>query len=228
MKLKYFLRGLGAGIILGAMVMLVAYLSSGAYKISDDEIRSRAKRLGMVEDSRFATATASDGPARSMDDQTSKDVTTEEVVAEKVTVDKETKTEKETTTEAATEKTTEERTTTEETTTEATNTEATTTQETTTEAATTEEKTTEEKTTEEKTTEQKPGQKTEVTIKVTAGMYSETVSQMLQDTGLVKSADEFNSFLMKNGYADRIEVGEFKLTSDMSFEEMAKILTTKQ
>ena len=222
MKLKMFIRGLGAGIILGALLMLVAYLASGAYKMSDDDIKARAKRLGMIDDPRLAMATASDGPARVMDDQTTAKATTE-AVAEKETTAKKVTTEKETTTE---EKTTE--TTTEATTTEETTTEATTTEEVTTEKETTEEKTTEEKTTEEKTTENKPGQKTKGTMKVTAGMYSELVSDMLADAGLVKSSDDFNSFLIKNGYADRIEIGEFELNSDMSYEEMAKILTKKQ
>ncbi len=49
MKLKYFLRGLGAGIIFGALIMLAAYMSTGAYKVSDEEIIERAKELGMVE-----------------------------------------------------------------------------------------------------------------------------------------------------------------------------------
>ena len=137
MKLKMFIRGLGAGIILGALLMLVAYLASGAYKMSDDDIKARAKRLGMIDDPRLAMATASDGPARVMDDQTTAKATTE-AVAEKETTAEKVTTEKETTTE---EKTTE------------TTTEATTTEETTTEATTTEEVTTEKETTEEKTTE---------------------------------------------------------------------------
>lgn len=49
MKLKYFLRGLGVGIIFGALIMLVAYLTSGAGKLSDKEIIERAENLGMVQ-----------------------------------------------------------------------------------------------------------------------------------------------------------------------------------
>ena len=48
MRLKYFLRGLGAGIILGALVMLCSVLMSGSYRLSDDQIRERAEKLGMV------------------------------------------------------------------------------------------------------------------------------------------------------------------------------------
>ena len=48
MKVKHFLRGLGAGIIFSAIVMLVAYMTSGIYRPSDEEIVERAKELGMV------------------------------------------------------------------------------------------------------------------------------------------------------------------------------------
>ncbi|MDO5128120.1 MAG: hypothetical protein Q4D54_10320, partial [Eubacteriales bacterium] len=49
MKLKYFLRGLGSGILFATIIMLAAYLTSGGYKLSDKEIKDRAKKLGMVE-----------------------------------------------------------------------------------------------------------------------------------------------------------------------------------
>lgn len=49
MKLKYFLRGVGVGIIFGALIMLVAYLTTGASKMSDEEIIKRAENLGMVK-----------------------------------------------------------------------------------------------------------------------------------------------------------------------------------
>lgn len=48
MKIKHFLRGLGTGIIFSVIVMLVAYMTSGIYKLSDEEIVERAKALGMV------------------------------------------------------------------------------------------------------------------------------------------------------------------------------------
>ncbi len=248
MKFKYFIRGLGSGVILGAMIMLVAYLSSGAYKMSDDEVRARAKRLGMIDDPRLAMATASDGPARTMDDQTTEASKTEEAKAEKKTTTEATTTEATTTEATTTEATTTEATTTEATTTEATTTEkptteatttekqttekqtteATTTEKQTTEATTTEAATTEKQTTEAATTEEKKDSKDKVKITVTRGMYSEQVSQMLEDAGIVKDAVKFNAFLMEKGYAEKVEVGEFELSPGMSNEEIAKIITTKQ
>ncbi len=100
MKLKYFLRGLGAGIIFGALIMLIAYMSSGAYKISDDEIIERAQSLGMVMDDKSVISSkdenASKNDAESVSDLSDKPTTvsTEEVP--------------QTTTEASTEVSTEE------------------------------------------------------------------------------------------------------------------------
>lgn len=47
MKLKYYLRGLGIGIIITTLILMVT-LSGGKEKLSDDEIIQRAEALGMV------------------------------------------------------------------------------------------------------------------------------------------------------------------------------------
>ncbi|MCM1159972.1 MAG: hypothetical protein NC412_02005 [Roseburia sp.] len=48
MKLKYYLRGLGTGIVVTALVLGIS-LSHGKGRVSDEEIKKRAKELGMVE-----------------------------------------------------------------------------------------------------------------------------------------------------------------------------------
>lgn len=60
MNMKDFLRGLGAGIIFSALIMLVAYMTSGSYRISDDEIIKRAEKLGMVMQDKPIVATNDD------------------------------------------------------------------------------------------------------------------------------------------------------------------------
>lgn len=49
MELKYYLRGLGLGIVVTAIIMSVAG-SSGKKTMTDAEIIARAKQLGMIED----------------------------------------------------------------------------------------------------------------------------------------------------------------------------------
>ena len=112
MKRKYFVRGLGVGILFGALIMFSAYMTSGKNRMSDEDVIKRAQELGMVKQSEYVLES----------DVTSQETTTEEI-----------------TTEATTEKaTTEAPTTTEKATTEATTTEKTTTEKATTEASTTE------------------------------------------------------------------------------------------
>lgn len=49
MKLKYYLRGLGIGVLVSTLIMSIA-LGNKKTGLSDDEIRQRAAELGMVEE----------------------------------------------------------------------------------------------------------------------------------------------------------------------------------
>ncbi len=196
MKKKYFVRGLGIGIIFGALIMLAAYLTSGKGSLSDEEVMKRAQELGMVKKSEYVLDS---------------EVTSEETTTEAVTTEAPVTTEK--ATEAAT--------------TEAPGTTEKATEAATTEATTTEKATTEKATTEAATTEQTDA-KTKATITVSGGMSSETISSLLENAGLVDSASKFNSFLVQNGYDKKLETGSFDISGGMTYEEIARILTTKQ
>ena len=52
MKLRYYLRGLGVGIIVTAIIMNIAF--SNKQEMSDEEIKARAAELGMIEDTVLA------------------------------------------------------------------------------------------------------------------------------------------------------------------------------
>lgn len=49
MKLKYYLRGLGSGIVFAAILIAIVSATKGKTEVSDDDIIKRAKELGMVE-----------------------------------------------------------------------------------------------------------------------------------------------------------------------------------
>lgn len=49
MKLKYYLRGLGIGMVVTAVIMMVAL--GNKQPMTDDEVIARAKELGMIENS---------------------------------------------------------------------------------------------------------------------------------------------------------------------------------
>lgn len=205
MKFKYFLRGLGTGIVFSAIVCLVAFMGSDARKISDKEVIERAKELGMIEkqDSvKDMFASEQDKTEESSKNKADKEETTEGKSTEKKTTE-EKSTEKKTTEKKTTEnKTTEEKTE---------------------EEKTTEDKITEEKTSEKESTEDKKEDNTNqiVTITIKGGSTSYPVCQELQKLGVIEDATDFDNYLIKNGYANRISVGTHTLRIGMTYEEIA-------
>ena len=65
------------------------------------------------------------------------------------------------------------------------------------------------------------------TITVTSGMYSEAVSQRLEEAGIVKNWREFNEYLTSNGYAEWLQTGTHSFNSEMDFNEIAEILDSR-
>ena len=199
MKLKYYLRGLGTGILFATIILFVSY----AYRMSDKQIKERAKELGMVFPGNEVTTEA---------DTTSK-LVDESQTEEKSTLDT---TEIDSTSDVETEDNTTEEVTTEEKTTE----------EKTTEEKTTKETTTEEKTTEEETTKSDKPVKSYV-LTVTSKTISRDVARKLESAGIIDDAEAFNDYLCENEYASNIQNGKFTIKSNMTYKEIAEIITSK-
>lgn len=64
-----------------------------------------------------------------------------------------------------------------------------------------------------------------VVIKVVRGMTSEQICYLIENNGLIANALELNAYLIQNGYAEQLRVGEFTLYRGMTFDEIAKQLT---
>lgn len=178
MKFKYFLRGLGVGIVFASIIFLTAYMSGSSWKMSDKEIMDRAKELGMVqqeENVRDLITTTEN----ITDTQISSDTESESKTS---TSSEENKTNTETETEASTETVTTEH-----------------------ETAKTD--------------------NTSITITVDRGSSSFPVCQKLQEAGLIEDASEFDTYLVENGYANRIRVGEHVLKKGMSFHDIAEAIS---
>ena len=174
MKLKYYLRGLGIGILVTAAILTIVYHTKGS--MSDSQIMKRAAQLGMVmasteEDTLFAQTTQAD---------TTIEETGTISVEETTTVVE--------TTEAVTEAPTE-------------------------------------KPTEAPTEIPTEAPAAEAVLTISPGMYSESVSAELVRLGIITNQKEFNSYLVNNGYAERIQTGDFKIKADMSYDEIARIIT---
>lgn len=62
-------------------------------------------------------------------------------------------------------------------------------------------------------------------IQVNSGEGSYTVSVKLQEAGLVSSASEFDRYLYENGYDKKIRTGVFEIPAGADAETIAKIIT---
>ena len=196
MKKKYFFRGLGFGLIIGALVMMVG-IKSGSFADTKKNDPSKGDAVEVV---------ASEETTESAKTTETATETTKEDAA-KATTEATTEATKETTTENTTKATTEATT---ESTTKAT-TEATT--ETTTETTT-------EATTETTTEEKKKGGS--ITIK--PGMYAEAISQALYDIGMVDGVQDFYDYLVSSGNSMKLMCGTFTFKGDETYDEMITIM----
>lgn len=225
MNLKYYLRGLGIGIIVTALVMGIT--AAGKNKpLSDSEIIERAKALGMTEESTLLADVAEDGL------QTEEEITSDE----KEEADEEqqmmeamvpTAAPKATAATPAPAKTPE--TTTVPT---ASSTPIATNKPTVspTPLATPTSEPTVSPTPYITPTPAKEDTKIEegITIQINSGDGSYTVCKKLEEAGLIASASDFDTYLCDNGYDKRLNVGSFIIPEGAQPEEIAKILARLQ
>ena len=211
MKLKYYLRGLGIGMAVTALILGISFSGrqgQEAQTLTDEQIRERASELGIVDSSELTLAALASSAA-----QTPEATIEPEAAAEpETTTDPEATAEPKMTTEP--EATAEPEMTTEP--------EATAEPETTTEP----EATTEPETTAEPELITAPEQ-SQTTITIKKGSDSGSVSRMLYEAGLVENAKAFDNYLCNNGYSRSINPGIYEIAPGTSEEEIAKIITGK-
>ena len=196
MKLKYYLRGLGIGILITTIIFIIGIHVNQDQMFSDEEVIRRAKALGMVmdetdgktineldkdkkqdseskdqkdsqkEDRKESKSDNKDKQEQAKDDQTKNDQTKADAESEK-TQDSDA---------AAAQK---------------------------------------------ETVEQ-------VEISILPGEYSDTISQKLLDAGLIDDKAAFSKYINDTNVDNLIQPGTFTVPKGASYEEVAKILTTKQ
>ncbi|TYS19469.1 endolytic transglycosylase MltG [Rossellomorea vietnamensis] len=77
----------------------------------------------------------------------------------------------------------------------------------------------------EQETEVEEDARTEITLTVSSGMTPIEISDELESKGIIKNASDFNSYLVKSGRADKIQIGDYQLHSEMTLEEISTLLT---
>ncbi len=180
MNLKYYLRGLGIGIVVAAILMGVA--TRGNESMTDAEIKERAAQLGMVEQKVLADIsnerTTTEVPATPEPDVTLQEAPTEAPQGETTVAPQEEPTE-------------------------APQSEVTT----------------------EPQTPRQEGDAETIFLTISRGESSWTVSKKLVELGLVEDAAAFDRFLSQGGYDKSINIGDFEIAKDATYEEIAEIIT---
>lgn len=205
MKLKYYLRGLGIGILITTVILSLAGI--GRKNMTDEEVVKRAKELGMVESTLLSdlpdqtkaeevrpTEPETPEPETSLQPETSE----QEISAEPEagpgpeTLEPEVSSEPEES------------------------------------ASTPETPVAPEETpvSPEDGNPDTPAGET-VTLVIGRGESSTTVSKNLKKAGIVEDAAAFDRFLCNNGYDKKIITGTYEIPYGASEEEIAKIITRK-
>lgn len=206
MKLKYYLRGLGIGMIVTALILGISFSNrqdQTSQIMTDDQIRERAAELGMVDSSELTLAALQNSekqPTEGTPEETTQTQEQNNIEAEP-----------ETTVPAETQATVEPETTQEP--------EAT--------AEPEPEKTAGPETTAEPEVTEAPQRTQTASITIQRGDDSGSASRRLYEAGLVENAKAFDNYLCNNGYSRSINPGTYEIAPGASEEEIAKIITGK-
>lgn len=206
MKLKYYLRGLGIGMIVTALILGISFSNrqdQTSQIMTDDQIRERAAELGMVDSSELTLAALQNSakqPTEGTPEETTQTQEQNNIEAEP-----------ETTVPAETQATVEPETTQEP--------EAT--------AEPEPEKTAGPETTAEPEVTEAPQRTQTASITIQRGDDSGSASRRLYEAGLVENAKAFDNYLCNNGYSRSINPGTYEIAPGTSEEEIAKIITGK-
>lgn len=217
MKIRYYLRGLGLGILVTAIFFMVS--GKNTQTMSDEMIKARAKELGMTERgvlSELAVAeeeTVSVSVPEETEESNIMEVLSEENESQDV-IDVEESVEEIVEPETSVvEESVEEETSVEESE-----------EETVVEVASQSSSKPQETEADSEATENAASNTEPVPVTVNRGEGSDTVSRRLQELGLVADAYEYDRYLMANGYDKRIGAGEHVIPAGATWEDIAKIL----
>ena len=193
MNLKYYLRGLGVGIVVTALIMGIS-LGGKKESLSNEEIKARAKELGMVE----ASTTLADeltGADKLPEMEEQQDLTEPSPVMQQETPQPTLQPTPQPTPESTAEPLPEP----------------------------TQQPANQSSESEDPEAISKEN-KESITIEVNKGDGSFTVCKRLEEAGLIASATSFDTFLWENGYDKRIRAGSFEIPADADPEQIARIL----
>ncbi|MGN0241597.1 MAG: hypothetical protein ACI4CS_07920 [Candidatus Weimeria sp.] len=221
MKRKYYMRGLGVGIIATALILMLGLFFSGV-PMTDAAVKRRARALGMV-DSENASGDASSRTIKELQEEQKKKTGSDAKTTTTTSSDGDVTT---TTTKTAdpTEKKDDGRDSSTDKTSQANSDDS----KSDSKSAKTDSDTTKSESSSksaDNTADSASDKKISITIQ--GGDTSLSVGKKLQSAGLISSASAFNDYLEQNGYDQIIHTGTYSIKEGSSYREIAKAITGK-
>ena len=199
MKLKYYLRGIGIGVIVATLIMTVSSVIHNN-NLSDETIIKEAQKLGMIMPENTEDNNSLWGDTSEEETQKDSEVSTENTDGNNTVSDKETQISENT-------QTSEETQTSEDT-------------------QTSEETQTSENTQTPEDTQQ-PVDENMAVVTITDSDAARHVSEKLQAAGLIEDSVEFRNYLADHGYATDIISGTFQIPKGSTYKEICDIIIKK-
>lgn len=237
MERKHYLRGLGLGIIVTALLM-GAFVKSGD-TMTDEEVIERAKQLGMIEDTLLVEAAQEPETEAEAEDTEAPDSkeTASEIESEKMESE-ETELEETESKESDAEETDskESKSDTEKADSEVSDSKASDLKESESETPEPESSEAEAPASENAASEQASPvveeemdadtqQPSDAVITIVSGDSSVSVASKLQQAGIISSVASYDAYLCSNGYDKKIRTGTYTIPADAGDEEIARIIT---
>lgn len=210
MKLKYYLRGIGIGMIVTTIILMITFAVHGNQPLTDDEIRERAAELGMVmvEDLPVSDTLADTDQSGQGDDE--KDGADDaQAVSQSPSGDGANDAKADADGDAAKGA-----------------------------KADADGDAVKDGQSSSKAQEQENGDKKEdrpqrdvveqVEITIVGGEYSNDVCRKLKRAGLIEDIDDFNKYLSDGGYDNLIQPGNYTIPTGADYDEIIKIITEKE
>lgn len=202
MNLKYYIRGIGVGILFTAVIMSVAFHLMPGKELTDAQIKERAKEMGMVESESADSLkdllstpmpTATPTPTGTL-------TPTETPTPEDKSKEGKGKDSKETEGAADTKKAED--------------------------SKDSKDSKDEGKDVPASTTKGTSAEDS-IEVDITVGMTSEQVARLLKEKGIVEDSAAFNQYLVINNYTTDIKIGKFQLKAYAAYKDIADLIIEK-
>lgn len=204
MKLKYYLRGIGIGIIVTAIILsIVNGVSNSSNKMTNPQIVEKAKELGMVTKDEYDIVKQDLNTAKGDIDDLKAELSKADTKENKESDDgsndsEETQADAKSTDESKTDQT---------------------------DSKSSDE---EKAKSSDKAKLTDPSQMAkDISFTISSGMGSEDVAKVLEQKGIIVSASEFNKYLVESGNANYLQIGEFKADEGESYDSIISKITKR-